>query len=220
MAVTATRTANDIVNQACRKAMICAIDENPSNSEAQYARRELDAMLKAWQAQQLLVFTRTAASLALTTAGVYTLDPVRPLRILSARLKRSGIETPMQELTRDEYDELPNKSSTGLPTTFYYDRQREAARFYIWPLLSSASGETIEYTYEREIEDMAALADTMDLPGEWWEAAVYGLAARLYDAIPVHPRPNMLIARAEQSLRNAQAFEYDGSVYFGPRHGR
>ena len=213
MAVTGTKTVNKIVTYALRKAGVAAWNETPASDDASAAMDELNLMLKGWQNKGYNLWTKTGGSLALTTAASYTLSPVRPLRILSARLKRSGTETPMYEMTRQEYDELPNKTSTGLPTQFYYDRQREAAKLYVWPVLSTAAGETVEYTYERELEDIAALSDTIDVPGEWWDAVVYNLAARIAETVGL-PRPPTLIMRAAELLREAGAFDREESVYF------
>jgi hypothetical protein len=214
MATTGTQTVRDVVKAALRKARVTGFGEAPDADDAEVAMDELNFMLKGWQNRRYNLWTKTAGSLALTTAAVYTLDPVRPLRILSARFKRNGIEVPMQRMTRDEYDELPNKATTGQPTQFYYDRQREAARFYVWPVLATAAGETIEYTYDRELEDVTSLDDTLDMPGEWWDAVVYGLAVRMLETLNM-PAPQTLILRAEYLLETALADDREGSVFFG-----
>lgn len=213
MAVTGTKTVNDIVTYALRKASVTAWGETPATEDATAAMAELDLMLKGWQNKGFNLWTKTGGSLALTTAASYTLSPVRPLRILSARLKRSGTETPMYEMSRQEYDDLPNKASTGLPTQFYYDRQREAAKMYIWPVLTTVAGETIEYTYERELEDIVSLNDVIDVPGEWWDAVVHNLAVRMVETLGFNKPPTLLM-RAAETLREAGAFDREESVYF------
>lgn len=216
MAVTATRTVREIVTRAARLAGVAALDEDLDAASMTVGTEALNDMLKAWQGAPWM-WTRTTGTLNLTTAASYTLTPVRPVRILSARLKRSGIETPMERLTRDEYDRLPVKTTQGLPTTFYYDRQREAALFYVWPVLAAANGEQIVYTYEREIEDIASPNDVMDVPADWYEAVAYSLAARMAEDFS---RPEPIIARlavrAAQARQTAAALEMDETVYFGP----
>lgn len=216
MATTDVKTVRQVVTQAMRKSGILAFGEDAEADEADAVRDELEIMLKGWQNAGYNLWTKTAMSLTLTTAAAYTLDPVRPLRILSARLKRNGTEIPMEQMTRDEYDSLPVKTTTGQPTQFYYDRQREAARLYVWPVLSSASGETVEITYDRELEDIANLSDAIDVPGEWLDAVVYNLAARIGETVPSERTP-AIMARARQLLSDAMGFDREGSVYFaGP----
>jgi hypothetical protein len=184
---------------------------------ADTALSELNLMLKAWQNSGYNLWTYTSGSLALTTAASYTLSPARPLRILNARFKESATasEIPMWRMTRDEYDELPNKTTTGTPTQFYYDKQREAAKLYIWPVLSSATAQTIEYTYERELEDLTATSDIVDVPGEWWEATMYNLAARLMETVPLQRQNPIVPQRAVALLDEALAADREGSVFFG-----
>lgn len=213
MATTGTYTTRDLVEDALRKIGVVAIDDPMTADESAHALRALDRLMKSWQNREYSLWLNATQTLTLTTSASYTLSPVRPLRILNARLVRSGIETPMQELTREEYDDLPLKSATGVPTTFYYDRQREASLFYVWPVLAAANGETIKIAYEREFEDQTDLTAVPDVPGEWWDAVVYGLAARLADDYGKNV-PNV-VARAEEELRLALSADREGSIYFG-----
>lgn len=210
MAVTATATVREICTDAMLKIGAATLGQALSAEEADLARRTLSRMLKSWQMRGHPLYLRATVSLTLTTAASYTLTPTRPQRIISARLKTGGIETPMEALTSTEYDELPDKDSTGRPTTYFYDRQREAALFYIWPVLSSADDETVEITYEREIDDHASLNDTIDAPVEWHEAIVYGLAERL---APDFGRPPM---DGTLKYRAAIGSDAEGSVFFEP----
>jgi hypothetical protein len=215
MAVTGTKTVRDIVTLALRKASILGIGETAAAEDADAAREELELMLKGWQNMGYNLWTKTAGSLTLTTAASYTLAPVRPMSILSARLKRGSTEMPMSEMSRQEYDELPTKTATGTPTMFYYDRQREAALFYVWPVLSAANSETVEFTYDRELADISDINDAIDIPGEWWEAVVYNLAARLLETVPLANKPQTIVLRAERLLRDAGAFDREGSIFMG-----
>lgn len=216
MAVTLTKTNRDIVTEALRKASVLGWGENATPADAAAALSELNLMLKAWQNMGYNLWTTTYGNLTLTTAESYTLDPERPLQIISARFRESpnSSELIMQEMTREEYDDLPLKSATGTPTTFYYDRQRENAKLYIWPILASASGQTINYTYSREIEDAVDLDDEIDVPAEWWEAVIYNLAVRILETVPITNKPQTIFLRAEQTLRDAGAFDREGSLWF------
>lgn len=214
MAVTLEYTALDAVTEALRTAGILAIGDTAPADEAEHARKALRRMLKSWQARETLEWTISSMSHTLTTAAAQTLSsPTRPIRIQNVNFRRNGIDLPMQELTRDEYDTLPQKTTTGTPTTFYYDRQREDVRLYVWPVLATAAGETLEITYERELPDVSALSDTLDVPGEAWDAVVVNLAfilARDFGA----PRQD-LKAEADRLWFDLLAGQNDGSFWFG-----
>lgn len=211
MATTGTYTCQEICTDALRKARVVAIDEAATADDLQLARRQLNRMLKSWQNDGPNIFLYAAQTVTLTTAASYTMSPVRPLEILTVNYNDGSSETPMQRMTRQEYESLPVKTSTGTPTCFYYDRQKEAAKIYIWPVLASASGETLEVDYVREFADVE-LADDVDVPGEYYDAVVYNLADRLSDDYGVQ-NPNVT-SRAQMLYQQALAFDREGSVYF------
>ncbi len=215
MAVTGTMTVRDIVDEALLDLEVGSIGVASGADVADHAVRALNRVMKSWQLDDASPsFLKASQTLTLTTAASYSLNPERPIRILSARFKRNGIETPMIRLTRDEYDNLPVKTTAGTPTQYYFDRQREDALFYVWPVLASASGETVEITYEREFEDVS-INDTIDLPGEWWDVAVLQVASRLVHAHGSESAKQTVPMRAEMALNKALGAAMDGeSVYF------
>jgi hypothetical protein len=216
MTTTNTYTVGQVCTRALRLCGASPKSQEPEASDMADAIIILDMMLKGWQGFEGLSYVATTLSVTLTAANIYTLDPIRPVRILSCRFKRSSSnEIEMIELTRDEYDELPNKDGAGIPTSFHYDRQREAARLLIWPTLAVVAGETLEITYEREFTDMVQ-ADVIDVPGEWFEAVVYGLASRLIDEYGIQDRPQ-ITARAVLAEAIAFGSERADSVFFQPR---
>lgn len=217
MAVTGTYTAREIITQALRKLGVSAVDTTPTADELSQGLTALNFMLKAMQNEGFNLFNYATQSVTATTSAAHTMDPVRPIRVHGVRFRKNGLDTPMEALTRQEYLDLPNKSSTGTPTTYYYDKQRESAVLYVWPLLSSASGETFEVDYEAEYEDATSFSAVIPVPGEYWEAVVYGLAARLADDYAVEA-PNILM-RAEMAMRDALAADREGSVIFGNADG-
>lgn len=214
MATTGTDTNRDIITDAFRKIGVTAHDEPLQAHDAVTGLRGLNRLLKSWQNHGHLKWTVTEQTITLVPGAVQTLDPVRPIQIVSARLQRDGIDLPMTEMTRDEYDRIPQKDISGTPTQFFYDRQKEAARLYVWP--TSANGEMVSITYEREIEDQTDLDAAPDVPSEWYEAIVYGLAARLADDYRLDRQ--MVVQRAESELRLALSQDHQGSVYFGPEY--
>lgn len=202
--------AREAIEDALREINVVAVDEAMDAEHIQFGLRKLRRMLLSWQSLDYNVWLKAEQSVTLAAAtGIYTLDPVRPLRILGARLSSHGIETPMEALTREDYDRLPDKASAGRPTSYYYDRQREEARLYVWPV-PSAAGETIRITYARQIDPAEKLTDDVDVPDEWGDAVVYGLAVAL---APAYQRPAPVDIAAGY-LNAALAFDREDSVFF------
>lgn len=213
MSVTGKYRVKDLITDALRKAGVTAHDEAASADQIATGRAELDRIMKGWQVREEFDFMRASMSVAATTSAIYTLSPERPIRIESARWKDvSGNEVWMTSMTRQEYDALPNKDSTGIPTQYHYDRQAEDARLLVWPVATLTASRTLEITYQREFADVR-LGDEVGLPGEWWNAAVLTLAAELADTFGT-TRPNLQI-KAQMAERDVLAGQSYGSVFFG-----
>jgi hypothetical protein len=216
MAVTGTTTYRTLIQDALLDIEAATLGQTPTAAEAELCLRHLNRLVKSWQLEEgPLDFLVTSQSVTATTGTNVTLSPVRPLRILNARLKQSsGIEIPMFRMTRQEYDELPQKTSTGTPTNFYYDRQKESALFYVWPVFASVTTETYEITYEREWEDITNLDATADFPAEWWNALVLNIGARVAHTFGSAERRPTIRAEAYDALQRALGGSVTESVYF------
>jgi hypothetical protein len=114
-----------------------------------------------------------------------------PRRILDARLVENGLDTsastdslseiPMRELSHQGYFELNNKTSDGVPTYWYYDRQLGQGDFYVWPRCSDTKRH-VKVTYERFLEDFDSATDNPDLPVEWLSCIKHNLAVMIAPA--------------------------------------
>lgn len=143
---------------------------------------------------------------------VYQNALTRPLKILSARLYNfiSGIDVPLEEMDRIEYEELPNKTSSGAINSFYYDRRGGAnstGLVYFWCAPSNID-EAVKMTVARPIEDFSAAGNDADLPQEWIRAIEWGLADELADEYDVpEPKRTRIERRAAQYLQEANWWE-------------
>lgn len=177
-------TAVEIVEEARSLLGIDAEEEPLEAAELQKGLRALNMMLKAWQAEGLMISLLTEGTLALVQSQAsYTFQAggdfnTVPFEITDMRITRNSTDLPMFEMGREEYFALPNKTTEGYPTQWYYDRQRDGGRLYVWPAPDATAG-TLKFTYRRVINDMDASANSLDLPQEWHEAVVYGLARKL-----------------------------------------
>jgi hypothetical protein len=199
-----TMTALEVITFALQKINITATTEEPSADDASRAMRQLNMMLKGWQKyEQIWRKTEGYVNLVDDTAG-YSLVPV-PYRIIDARYRDADDnDTPMGEMTRQDYYELPDRASNGIPTQWVFDRQRATTSLYVWPVLLDATTESIRLTYQRRYEDVDALSDEIDVPTDYLEMVGYCLAARLADDFgKTGAAVDRIIMRAEQLLQEA-----------------
>jgi hypothetical protein len=192
-----------------------------SADEAANTLIELELMLKQWAQDGPFLYTKRESSqtLVANTAN-YTLSSSLPIRLIEVRYRDTSSpvsDIPMVPLTREQYFELPNKTATGTPTTYYFDPVPTGGVLYIWPLLASATTESVRYTYQRRIEDVDALTNNLDIPQEWLGTVGYCLADRLLDDYGVSDKVgDRITARAQEMLQKAKDFEREEFFFFRP----
>ena len=125
----------------------------------------------------------------------------------------------MSRLNRDDYTNLPNQNFTAnQPYQFWFDRTIPQATMYLWPVPSDPFIQMTVWYY-RQIMDVGALTDELEVPQRWYEATVMMLAHRMSMELPqVSPdRIAYLEKMATQYLYEAEQEERDKSpIYFAP----
>lgn len=149
---------------------------------------------------------------------VYTTKLPRPLKVTGARRRDSaGTDTPMTAWSRQEYFDTPNKTSSGVPTAFYYDPQLTNGEIHIWPAPSTAN-DRIMLTVQVPLEDMDAAGDNADFPQEWISTLAFGLAVELMFEYAVPPAlADRVRIEAENKKERLLGWDAsDASVFFTP----
>jgi hypothetical protein len=192
-------TASQVIEYALRKINVLAEGQSSTGEAQDRALTELEVMLKEWMPYPAIWrLTESYLTLVADTQG-YNLNP-RPYRIVDVRYRNTDAnDLPMTELTRQEYYDLPDKTSNGTPTSWYFDPQRATTAIYVWPLPSSVTTETLRITHQRRMEDIDDVDNEIDVDQEHLSTVGYNLAARLADDYGRKgPHIDRVIARAEQ----------------------
>lgn len=140
--------------------------------------RSVKFLFAEWQTlgvRQFQIVQRTQA----TTAGMasFTLT-TGDQDIVNMVLRRSGSDTPMTRISRQEYIEIPRKSENGRPDRYFVDRQVGTITVYLWRRAENTTDQIIYDAYRR-ISDPGRLANTQQLPVHMLDAFASGLAMRL-----------------------------------------
>jgi hypothetical protein len=140
-----------------------------------------------------------------TTGAVMTLDSVTTIT--------DNVEIPIARINRDDYTGLPDKRSTGTPTQFWFDRQI-TPQMWLWPMPSTAS--SISVWRQRDVQDVGALLNNIEIPGRWFDGIAWKLAARLSYEIPdMDPnKQQSVLAMADRVEGFAASEEYDNSPVY------
>jgi hypothetical protein len=131
----------------------------------------------------------------------------------------------MNELSRQEYFDLPNKTAdASVPVSWYFDPQTTTGTLYLWPApdTNAASDYTLQITHTRRIEDMDSSADSLDMPQEWLDAVIWLLADDLETEYPVNDA--RLAAKIERkAIESKQMLDYwdteTTSLFMQPDNG-
>lgn len=143
----------------------------------------------------------------------YTTKIGKPLRIPEARRSTNNIDLRMFKLGRQDYLQLPNKSSRGTPTNYYYKPNKDSGIFYIWPTADSVS-QFINFSYYKPLSVFSTSGSDADFPNEWLRALVTNLAVWLAQSDGLVIDPNYIMD-AKQSMRDALDWDQDdGDIIF------
>lgn len=125
----------------------------------------------------------------------------------------------MARLNRDDYTNLPNQNFTAnQPYQFWFDRTIPQPSMSLWPVPSDPFIQMTVW-YSRQIMDVGALTDELEIPQRWYEAVVMMLAHRMSLELPsvTMDRIGYLEKMATQYLYEAEQEERDKSpVYMSP----
>jgi hypothetical protein len=86
-------------------------------------------------------------------------------------------EIPLYQLNRTDYSNLPNKTRTGRPTQFWYDKQRTQGILTVWPNVEGqfTFAQLVCYV-QRQMQDVGSMIQEVEVPDRWYLAIVTTLA--------------------------------------------
>jgi hypothetical protein len=128
------------------------------------------------------------------------------------------VETTMSRMNRDDYISLPNKTTTGNPLQFWFDRQRSQPRIWVWPVPTNDFSQIVAWQH-RHIQDIGAFTNEIEIPQRWIEAITMNLAWKLALETPGTDmqRLDYLRKMAEKEEFEAASEERDNSpIFYNP----
>jgi len=214
-----TSTATAIIRDA---ALLLEVT-NIKAPETTDALRILNLMIKGWQSREYLwklsdvtvTLTPGTQSYLVGPGGAGTLLRARPLRLKYAVRRNGGIDIPLELVSRQEYQELPQKTQQGPPVVAYYDPKTTNGSLSIW-YTGDTSNTTLICTFADPVDLFDDSSDSPDFPDEWIEAITYNLSVRM---APMFGRsaPQEVIDVASESLSTMIAFDAEpASINFMP----
>lgn len=220
-------TRDLLIKGALRLLGVLAQGETPSTDQTTEAAEALNYLTKAWMADGMPLWglkeyelTLTASTAKYRIGESQAVNTPKPVRVISAYRTTSSVDSPMQVITRDEYNKIGIKTTSGYPYQVYYDPQRTYGDLYVYPVPDAtvASDSTVTIVYQRPFEDFDGASDEPDFPQEWFDALKYGLATRLAPeyGVPVAERQLLLTEMTRIKQEALSMGTEEGSFYFQP----
>lgn len=220
-------TRNEIIERALRILGVTPQGQLPNATQYSDGAKALNGLVKALEADGLPLWGRTNYSLTLVAGTrVYsigegqTVNTPKPLKMerIFRRHISSNTDTPINMVTKQEYDALSNKFITGIPYQFYYEPKRIYGDLYVHPVpdATTASSYTLEMVYQRPFEDFDTSTDEPDFPQEWFDALCFLLADRMALEYGLAREVRDTIKGKALELKN-EALGFgteEGSIYF------
>jgi hypothetical protein len=192
----------EIIEEAYER---CGIEVR-TGYDAKTARRSLNLMFADWANRGLNLWTVKQGTITLTEGqATETLD-ASVTDVLEVVLRRDGTDYEMDRISRGEYATLPNKTTTGRPSQYWFNRQITPV-LNLWAVPENSTDQIVYY-YVQRIEDADTLVNTTDAPFRFYPCMVAGLA--YYIAMKRAPdRVQLLKAVYEEEFQRAAEEDED-----------
>lgn len=174
------------------------------------AKRSLNLMLAEWANRGLNQWTIKQTTVQMVSGtGIYSLDP-DTIDVLGAILRRSNNDYTIERLSRDEYLNLPSKTTTGRVSQFFMDRQI-TPQIKVWPVPDNDADQVVVDRLVR-IDDADSYTNTMEVPFRFYPCLAAGLA--YYIAMKRAPeRIQILKAVYEEEFERAMSEDRDRASF-------
>ena len=224
-------TQEQIITSALRKLGVLELGDVVDSDSYSNASTALNLMIKMWAVDGLKIWTINELTLPLvSTKTSYVIGPGgdlvtdKPLKLIQAWLRNisvtPNIDTPMQILSKQEYNILGSKSSTGTSNSVFLDPRVTTSTLYVYltPDVATSTNYQMHLVVQRMMSDINLNSDIPDFPVEWMQALVWNLADQLAIEYPVPTGQRQEIAlRATAYKEQMSSWDVEStSTFFTP----
>ncbi len=169
-------TRDELITTALQQLGVLNAEQEPDAAQVAMASRFLNLILKALANEGVSVRVRERVTVAIIS-GTSTITPSTDTEdVYVVTLKdANGFDRELGQLALDEYQRLNNKTISGAPTQFMFNKANGTALITLWPV-NDGTAVSAEYQRIRRIRDMDAGDVTLDLPQAWHLAVSLKLA--------------------------------------------
>lgn len=143
--------------------------------DARAARFSLNLILTEWATRGVNLWTiEQATTDCVDGTASYALD-AKTIDVLDAVIRISDVDTPLERITMEQYLQLPDKTTEGVPSQYAVLRGTTQPTLYLYNV-PDASTYDIVYWRIRYMQDIGHMAQSPDVPRRFLPALVWRLA--------------------------------------------
>jgi len=178
--------------------------------DVQTAKRSLNLMLAEWANRGINQWTVEQTTQALTKGTANYSLGTNTIDILSAVVRRDGTDFGLNRVSRDDYLNIPNKSTEARVSQFFVDRQIEPV-LKVWPTPDNST-DVVVFDRLIRMDDAGTAINTLDVPFRFYPCLAAGLS--YYLAIKRAPdRIQLLKAVYEEEVERAMTEDRDRASF-------
>lgn len=170
-------TVLQICTNAAEELGVLGQGRSLTNYELARCIDRLNGMIKSWSVKSNL-FRETTGTITIPAGTAAGTLPQGIRDVSGARVVVSATnERPLSPWNRAQYYAFPNRSASGSPSVYYFEKGVPLNTLYVWPVPTVDTDVKIDYS--RTAETVTAGTETLDFPQEWQEALFTNLAVRI-----------------------------------------
>jgi len=174
------------------------------------AKRSMNLMFADWANRGLNQWTIAQKNFTVTQGDGNEPLGTDVIDILSLVIRRDGTDYALNRISRDEYLNIPTKSTVARPTQFFVDRQINPV-LQMWPLPDNNT-DVVYYDALVRMDDADNYTNTAQVPFRFYPALAAGLA--YYISMKRAPdRSQMLKAVYEEDINRAMDEDRDRASF-------
>jgi len=242
MSSTYTVTRDQIITLALRKLGVLEIGDTPDANTVANAAMSLNLLikqlstdgLKLWKVSELIIpmlanqtsyiLGGSNSALMYDTQAPTVAITDKPLKVIQGFYRNiqstPPIDTPVMIVSKQEYNVLGSKFSTGTANTLFYDTKALNGILYVYltPDINSQTNIQLHIVAQMPLNDLTTSSKLPDFPNEWMNCLMWNLADQLSleYGVPMNTRQEI---NQRANLYRTQLSDWDveaSSTFFAP----
>ena len=222
MATSGTYNFNLDIDEVIQEATEMIGGEETLGHTPASARRSINLMLNEWQNKGVLLWSIQTTAVTATSVETSLSDEILDTLAVTYAVNSSATDIALERISREEYHNLPNKTTTGRPTQYAITRGVNNIALFLYPTTNINTG-ILNIECFKQLEDVNKSAgQNAQVPKRFLPALTCGLSYYLSMKRPGIPMDRIQMLKANYDEKLAFAMEEDrerASMFIRPRLG-